>query len=287
MARFDKDQSPKWIELASKELECLGRLLGQAGPSINVHQHSHSLNVTAEAVADMFRPMDAGSYAELVASKALPPTRSEEHPQPLPVFWGCRKPRTSPVIRQMNLIGYARCSTTKQDTEAQLDALSQQGCDQIFSEYISGAAPYAERVELQKAIAACSQGDVLVVPKLDRLGRSMDDCVSRVAELLDAGIHVKTLDDRVDTKGLGKMAKLVVGILAAAAEIERDLILERTDEGRRRAMDAGVKFGRKRSWTAEQAETVREFRAQQLSYGAIAKKLNISTSKVRRILAAN
>ena len=80
MARFEKDQSPKWIELASKELECLGRLLGQAGPSINVHQHSHSLSVTAEAVADMFRPMDAGSYAELVASKALPPTEPEELP---------------------------------------------------------------------------------------------------------------------------------------------------------------------------------------------------------------
>ena len=186
----------------------------------------------------------------------------------------------------MTLIGYARCSTTRQDTEAQLAALSRQGCDQIFSEYISGAAPNSERVELQKAIAACGQGDVLVVPKLDRLGRSMEDCVSRVAELLHAGIHVRTLDFHVYTKGLGKMAKLVVGILAAAAEVEQDLILERTDDGRRRAMDAGVKFGRKRSWTAEQAETVREFRAQQLSYGAISKKLNISVGKVHRILAA-
>jgi len=187
----------------------------------------------------------------------------------------------------MTLIGYARCSTTQQDAQAQVEALERQGCDQIFSEYISGAAPYSERVELRNAIALCDQGDVLVVAKLDRLGRSMEDCVSRVAELLDDGIHVKTLDDRVDTKGLGKMAKLVVGILAAAAEIERDLILERTGEGRRRAMDAGVKFGRKRTWTNEQAETVREFRAQQLSYGVIAKKLNISIGKVRRILQSS
>ena len=80
MARFDREPSPKWIELASKELECLGRLLGQAGPAINLHQHSHSLNVTAEAVADLFKPMDAGSYAELVAAKALPPTEPEELP---------------------------------------------------------------------------------------------------------------------------------------------------------------------------------------------------------------
>ena len=65
---------------------------------------------------------------------------------------------------------------------------------------------------------ACFPGDGL----LDRLGRSMEDCVARVAGLLDDGIHVRTLDGRVDTKGLGKMAKLVVGILAAAAEIERE-----------------------------------------------------------------
>ena len=107
-----------------------------------------------------------------------------------------------------------------------------------------------------------------------------------MAGLLDSDIHVRTLDGRVDTKGLGKMAKLVVGILAAAAEIERELILERTDEGRRRALDAGVKFGRKRTWTPELAATVRQFRDQKMSYGAIAKALNISIGKVRRILDA-
>ncbi|WP_197459913.1 recombinase family protein [Synechococcus sp. MIT S9508] len=93
--------------------------------------------------------------------------------------------------------------------EAQLEAHSRQGCDAIFSEYISGAAPYSERVKLQNAIAACSQGDLLVVANLYRLGCSMESCVIRLSELLDAGIHNKTLDDRVDTKGLGKMAKLL------------------------------------------------------------------------------
>ena len=184
----------------------------------------------------------------------------------------------------MAKVGYARCSTTKQDTSAQLEALAAASCDQIFSEHISGAAPYDQRVELQKAIAACNPGDVLVVAKLDRLGRSMEDCVARVAGLLDDEIHVLTLDGRVDTKGLGKMAKLVVGILAAAAEIERDLILERTNEGRERAMTAGVKFGRKRTWTPELASTVKQFRADRKSYGEIAKSLNISIGKVRRIL---
>jgi len=133
----------------------------------------------------------------------------------------------------MALVGYARCSTTSQDTEAQLDALLAAGVPraQLFSEHISGAAPFSERKQLRAAIAACQPGDVLVLAKLDRLGRSMQDCVSRAADLLEAGTHIKTLEGRVDTPALGKMAKLVIGILAAAAEIERELILERTEEG--------------------------------------------------------
>jgi DNA invertase Pin-like site-specific DNA recombinase len=181
-------------------------------------------------------------------------------------------------------IGYARCSTTGQDTAAQLDGLKAAGVDQLFSEYISGAAPFAERLQLQKAIAACREGDVLVLAKLDRLGRTMEDCVSRVAELLDTGIHVRTLDGRVDTKGLGKMAKLVVGILAAAAEIERELILERTREGRERAKAKGVPFGPKRKWSDAEAELVRTLRGQGQSYGQIAKGTGKSVTTVRRIL---
>lgn len=184
----------------------------------------------------------------------------------------------------MAQIGYARCSTTHQDTQAQLDALALAGVDQVFSEYISGAAPFAERLQLQEAIAACKPGDVLVLAKLDRLGRSMQDCVSRAADLLEAGVHIKTLDARVDTPALGKMAKLVIGILAAAAEIERDLILERTEEGRQRALSAGVKFGRKRSWKAEQASHVQELVAQGLSHRQVAAKVGLSASTVRRML---
>lgn len=184
----------------------------------------------------------------------------------------------------MAQIGYARCSTTGQDTAAQLEALEAVGVDQLFSEYISGAAPFSERVQLQQAIAACKPGDSLVVSKLDRLGRTMEDCVSRVAELLDSGVHVSTLDGRVDTKGLGKMAKLVVGILAAAAEIERELILERTAEGRERAKAQGVPFGPKRKWTDAEGDLVRALRAQGQSYGQIAKGTGKSITTIRRIL---
>lgn len=186
----------------------------------------------------------------------------------------------------MALIGYARCSTLGQDLGAQLDALAAAGvpADRIFSEKVSGAAPIADRKELRRALAALESGDTLVISKLDRLGRTMEDCVSRVAELLDRDVHVLTLDGRVDTKGLGKMAKLVCGLLAAAAEIERDLILERTEEGRQRALAAGVKFGRKRTYRPEQADHVKELVGQGIPHRKVAAMAGLSATTVRRIL---
>ena len=89
-------------------------------------------------------------------------------------------------------------------------------------------------MELQRAIDACQPGDELLIPKLDRLGRTMEDCVSRVAELLERDVHVRTLDGRVDTKGLGTMAKPVVGVLAAAVQVERELSMERSVRASRR-----------------------------------------------------
>jgi putative DNA-invertase from lambdoid prophage Rac len=186
----------------------------------------------------------------------------------------------------MALIGYARCSTTQQDTTAQLDALAAAGvaAECTYSENISGVAPLEQRQQLVAAMAACQSGDVLVLAKLDRLGRSMVECITRVSDLLDRGVHVRTLDGRVDTLPLGSMAKLVVGILAATAELERDFILSRTAEGRQRAMAKGVPFGPKRKWTDDQATLVRELRGQGQSYGQISKSTGKSVGTVRRIL---
>lgn len=186
----------------------------------------------------------------------------------------------------MAVIAYARCSTVSQDTAAQLESLQAAGVPKelIFSEYVSGAAPFADRIQLQAALNALKPGDQLLLTKLDRLGRTMEECVTRVADLLDKGCHVKTLDGRVDTKSLGKMAKLVVGILAAAAEIERDLILERTKEGQQRAKDRGVPFGPKRKYTDAQADLVKTLRREGKSYGLISKGTGLSVGTVRRIL---
>jgi DNA invertase Pin-like site-specific DNA recombinase len=187
----------------------------------------------------------------------------------------------------MALIGYARCSTSQQDTAAQIAALQAAGVDaaRIFSEHVSGVAPLAERPQLVAAMAACEPGDVLILPKLDRLGRSMVEAVTRVSDLLDRGVHIRTLDGRIDTLPMGPMAKLIVGLLAAMAELERDLILTRTAEGRERAMAQGVKFGPKRKWSDAEALLVRSLRDEGRSYGEISRSTGKTVSTVRRILA--
>ena len=111
----------------------------------------------------------------------------------------------------------------------------------------------------------------------------MEDCASRVAKLQDRDIRVRTLDGRIDTNGLGKM---VVGLLAAAVEIERDLLLERIAEGLERAVPSGVKLGRTRTWDEGLASKVVEMRDQGMGYGTFGTKLGITGSKVRRILNA-
>ena len=110
MAGYFKTKNTRMLEIASKELECLGRLLGQAGPSINLHNHSHSVTVTAEAVGDLFKPLDAGTYSEMVAAKVLPPSE----PQALPDVeleaeslgtddWGGHTPTVTPVADELSI----------------------------------------------------------------------------------------------------------------------------------------------------------------------------------------
>lgn len=128
------------------------------------------------------------------------------------------------------LIGYARVSTATQSTDAQVEELKQAGCDRIFSEKVSSRTPEEKRIQLQAALATLEEGDCLCVSKLDRCGRTMVEVVNRLHDLQSRGIHVKTLDGLLDTRSLGKMAPLVIGLLTGLAEVERELIRERTQE---------------------------------------------------------
>lgn len=185
----------------------------------------------------------------------------------------------------MARVGYVRCSTDQQDATRQIQSIEAAGVDRIHQEHASGKT--LDRPVLKECLASLEPGDTLVIHELDRLGRSMIQMLQCVEQLMERGIHLVTLDGKLNTEITDpSIVKLIVGILGYAAEMERSAISKRTSEGRELAMASGVKFGRKRTWGDGLASTVNELRGQGLGYGAIATKLGISVSKVRRILGA-
>lgn len=139
------------------------------------------------------------------------------------------------------LIGYARVSTDDQILDLQLDALKKAGCEQLFTDQVSGAA--AVRTGLEAALAYLREGDTLVVWKLDRLGRTVKGLVE-LADLLNSrGIQFRSLTDGIDTSTAA--GRFFFHMMAALAEMERDLIRERTTAGLAAARARGRKGGRK------------------------------------------
>ena len=136
----------------------------------------------------------------------------------------------------MALLGYARVSTQDQNLAGQLDALKAAGATTIYREKISGAR--ADRPQLAKLMAALKPGDVMVVTKLDRLGRSTRELLDLIDRIGKAGASFRSLGDPLwDTSSA--QGRLLSTLLASIAEFERELIRERTGEGRKRAMAAG------------------------------------------------
>lgn len=145
----------------------------------------------------------------------------------------------------MALLGYARVSTSQQKLDLQLSALQAQGVreDRLFTDKASGKDE--QREGLQRLLGRAERGDLILVTKLDRLGRNTGDMITIIEELDARGVAVRFLDDGISTEG--SMGKMVVTILSAVAQAERERIMERTNEGREAAQASGVKFGRKRS----------------------------------------
>lgn len=155
------------------------------------------------------------------------------------------------------LIGYARISTVEQSLDLQIDALKAAGCDRIFSDCISGSKN--ERPGLTEALNFARSTDVLVVWKLDRLGRSLSHLIETVQKLTDRGIEFKSLQENLDTLSPG--GKLVFHIFGAIAEFERDLIRERTIAGLESARARGRKGGAKKKLTLAQIKAGKELAA--------------------------
>ena len=138
------------------------------------------------------------------------------------------------------LIGYARVSTSDQRLDLQQDALRGAGCERIFTDIVSGAK--TERLGLTAALDACRAGDILVVWKLDRLGRSLAHLVATVEDLVGRSVGFRSLQEQLDTTTAG--GKLIFHLFASLAEFERDLIRERTHAGLTAARARGRNGGR-------------------------------------------
>lgn len=137
-------------------------------------------------------------------------------------------------------IGYARVSTKDQSLNLQKDALKKAGCQKIYSEQISGTK--TDRAKLDEMIEHIRSGDIIVVWKLDRLGRSLRDLVNLISKFQELGVGFKSLQDNIDTTT--PTGKLTFHLFAALAEFERDIISERTKAGLASARARGRRGGR-------------------------------------------
>jgi len=155
------------------------------------------------------------------------------------------------------LIGYARVSTTDQNLNLQNDALIKAGCEKIFEDKVSGTR--IERKGLGEALEYVRSGDVLVVWKLDRLGRGLRDLIDKMQDLEKRGVGFKSLTENIDTTTAG--GKLIFHIFGSLAEFERNLIRERTMAGLSAARARGIKGGRKNKLTPEKVELLKKMYA--------------------------
>ena len=180
----------------------------------------------------------------------------------------------------MRTFGYARVSSLKQSLDIQVKALLKDGVEEhrIFTDKSTGKN--TDRLGLETLKVKVERGDLILVKKLDRLGRDTADMVQLIKYFDEVGVAVRFMDDGISTEGT--MGKMVVTILSAVAQAERQRILERTNEGRIEAMSKGVRFGRKPSIDRK---LFKELHDQKLGGTAIARRMGISRAAVYKLKA--
>jgi DNA invertase Pin-like site-specific DNA recombinase len=185
------------------------------------------------------------------------------------------------------LVGYARVSTIEQTLDLQSDALTKAGCEQTFTDQISGAK--SDRPGLGKALAFMRTGDILVVWKLDRLGRSLKQLIEIVTDLQQRGIGFRSLTENIDTTSSG--GKLIFHIFGSLAEFERDLIRERTKAGLAAARARGRKGGPPRAASLNDPQKVKLalslYNDKQNSIVTICTLLKVSRATLYRYISAD
>ncbi|MBA4027439.1 MAG: DNA invertase [Cyanobacteria bacterium DS3.002] len=176
------------------------------------------------------------------------------------------------------LIGYARVSTQDQNLELQLQALQAIGCERIFYDKKSGRQK--DRKGLEDALSHIRSGDTLVVWKLDRLGRTVKQLVDLVTELERDGINFKSLTDNIDTTT--SAGRFFFHLMASLAQMERELIGERTKAGLAAAKSLGRHGGRRRSMTDDKITSAEKLLLTGMLPRPVAKSLGVSLATLYR-----
>lgn len=174
--------------------------------------------------------------------------------------------------------GYARVSTRHQDLEGQLRQLEEERCDKIFFEKITGTK--SDRPEFQKLLQTVQAGDTLVVTKLDRFARSTQDALNTIKVLFEKGVRINVLNlGVIENTSTGR---LIFTIFSAFADFERDLIVERTQEGKEIAKQRpGFKEGRPKKFSKQQLALAMQL-LETHSYSEVEKMTGISKSTLTR-----
>jgi len=182
-------------------------------------------------------------------------------------------------------IGYCRISTRRQgeSLENQEETLLTHGCERIYKDIASGAK--ATRPGLEQAKEYARQGDTIVVTRLDRLGRSTIDTLKTVKELDERGIRIEALDTQLDTST--PAGRLVLSVIASLAEWERDLLIERTNEGLAHARAQGRIGGRPAKLTANQRQAALNSLEAGMSQRQVAETFGVSRSTIARLSKDN
>ena len=183
----------------------------------------------------------------------------------------------------MVLIGYARVSTEDQSLDLQLDALRQAGCERVFTDTVSAAR--TQRAGLSEARSHLREGDVLVVWKLDRLGRSVKGLIDLVSELAKENVQFCSLTDRIDTTT--PYGRFFFHMMASLAQMERELITERTKAGLDAARKRGRLIGRKRRMTPGKIESAKQLLDGGMPPREVAKNLGVSIPTLYRWVPAS
>ena len=181
------------------------------------------------------------------------------------------------------IIGYARVSTQDQNLDRQLDALTKAGCERIFNEKMTGT--HSARPELQLMLMTLRAGDTLIVESFSRLSRSTKDLLDMVEKLTKIGVHLISLKEDLDTNTA--TGKMMLTVMSALSQFERDLIAERTKEGLKAARARGRCGGRPRLGSdKDRKQALAMYNANVMTNSEIASRFGISQRTLSRWIAA-